>query len=533
MAFCFQLHDLFKSLSCADESDREPIPPSSFLNAVSRLNPMFEGNQQQDAHELFVLILSILGEVKIPSPPPPPPTENGSTASLENGGGRVEVHHHPVVAEKKTSSRKKVGKLLQNGLGGGGSSSSNSANTSSQLSNGSPSAIVSNGIIHVAASPSPSASNGQSSRNSSPAPPSASTTLPNFVKENFVGKSVMRMRCLECEASTFCTENFTYIDVPLQFEDPDEAEDLSPKDLFLKQIMMSETLRENNKYWCEECSRLNEAQRSVHFEALPKVMMLQLHRFTAAVSSKNYMSKINDYIPTPFTMSCFCTQCMPQTKSFSAAASSSVGNPNSPKHYYRLYAVIMHLGATLASGHYIAYVRASEHLYDYLQCQRGGTVERNKNKKGIMKFLRRSNDSKSSSTVTDSAGGGEGGNGSPSPGQSTCRSGNCCGIRSNFFSSLVDSLPPPPPSSSSSTSSFHQQRSIDSVDSCYSDAASVSSTAAAAAAAAAAESTSSADDYWLECDDETIQLITRKHFEEILGSRQGATTPYLLFYQKL
>ncbi len=43
------------------------------------------------------------------------------------------------------------------------------------------------------------------------------------------------------------------------------------QDLFLKQIMMSETLRENNKYWCEECSRLNEAQRSVQFELLPKV----------------------------------------------------------------------------------------------------------------------------------------------------------------------------------------------------------------------------------------------------------------------
>ena len=57
-----QLHDLFKSLSCADETadSREPIQPSSFLNAVSRFNPRFEGNEHQDAHELLLIILNIL-----------------------------------------------------------------------------------------------------------------------------------------------------------------------------------------------------------------------------------------------------------------------------------------------------------------------------------------------------------------------------------------------------------------------------------------------------------------------------------------
>ena len=109
------------------------------------------------------------------------------------------------------------------------------------------------------------------------------TLLPNFVKENFVGKSVRRTRCLECEASTYRPETFTNIDIPLTFdandghvpgsdqEGSDSQHDV--KDLFLKQIMASETLRENNKYWCSECSRLNEAQRSVQYEILPQVMV--------------------------------------------------------------------------------------------------------------------------------------------------------------------------------------------------------------------------------------------------------------------
>ena len=41
-----QLHDLFRNMSIFDEtpeSTREPIPPNNFLQAVGKLNPMFEG----------------------------------------------------------------------------------------------------------------------------------------------------------------------------------------------------------------------------------------------------------------------------------------------------------------------------------------------------------------------------------------------------------------------------------------------------------------------------------------------------------
>ena len=41
-----QLHDLFRHMSIFDETpenNREPIPPNNFLQAVGKLNPMFEG----------------------------------------------------------------------------------------------------------------------------------------------------------------------------------------------------------------------------------------------------------------------------------------------------------------------------------------------------------------------------------------------------------------------------------------------------------------------------------------------------------
>lgn len=505
-----QLHDLFKSLSGADEtsdSSRDPIPPSSFLTAVGRLNPMFEGNQQQDAHELLVMILNILEDIKITPPTPAP--------------AHAEVNHvsepPPPLPEKKGKGKKSK---LSNGL------SHNPAIQSAAHLNGSRDSVDSRNLTP---SPQPPLQQQQ------PAPEPV-----NFVKENFEGKSVMRTRCLECEHSTFRSEAFTNIDVPLTFEDEADADELSGQELFLKQIMMSETLRENNKYWCEECSRLNEAQRSVQFELLPKVMVLQLKRFTAATGSKSsYMSKINDYIPTPFSMSCFCTQCMPHTKAPTSFRHAHQGHSSKPKHHFRLYAVIMHLGATLASGHYIAYVRVSSQMWsEYQQCQRAaqcaqsvgpanghatGTQERNKanNKKGLLKFLRRKEDKapppqNGFSSHHDATDGGNGSGG----GSGTCRSAHCCGIRGNLLANMVEGL---------SLNSHYHQRSIDSTDSTNSE---MNSSSHPGHQGGHPSESSSEDDLWLECDDESIQVITRKQFEDLLHSKQGATTPYLLFYQK-
>jgi ubiquitin carboxyl-terminal hydrolase 1 len=358
----------------------------------------------------------------------------------------------------------------------------------------------------------------------------------------------MGTRCLECETSTYRSETFTNIDIPLTFDD--EEETLSVKDLFLREIMASETLRENNKYWCAECSRLNEAQRSVQYEVLPRIMVLQLKRFTAT-GNKNYMSKINDYIPTPLSMNCFCTECL------------QAGGKEQPKHHYRLYAVIMHLGATLASGHYIAYVRASDSTGDYLNCQRNSTVER-KNKKGILKYFSRSSDGgrssvgsgSNSSILTSTNGVSSSNSGSES---NVCRSLNCCGIRTlgqlsvTPESSGLNSLPPIGSSSSISgerNSIVHHhgqysQKMMDNKDlsndlmvmmsNGIGNSTSSNQKSGSIGSGSFSSSSSSTDieDVWLECDDDSISVITRKQFEEELSSKQSATTPYLLFYQRI
>jgi len=323
-------------------------------------------------------------------------------------------------------------------------------------------------------------------------------------------------------------------------------------ELFLSQILMSETLRENNKYWCEECVRLNEAQRSVEYDALPRIMVLQLKRFTAtttsssgrsSLSSGSYnMHKITDHIPTPFVLDCFCRHCR-----------QPPDGRKGKQHHYRLYAVIMHLGSTLLSGHYIAYVRASSEVAsDFSQCQRAaaevaaaiaargkregevataavatnGFSERQtikKKEKGILKFLRRKDESKSTTNLPNGVAaslvnGGGGGNGNEYdlqplvPRPEECASVHCCGIRA---ASLLAGCGQQGGCISPESASG---RSLED-----SDALVNGHTIGQAAD----------EDVWLECDDETITSMTRRHFESsVLASTKGSSTPYLLFYQK-
>ena len=262
----------------------------------------------------------------------------------------------------------------------------------------------------------------------------------NFVKDNFVGVGVMRTKCLECEASTYTKETFTNIDIPILGSQEAEEEESSPS-LFTSQILSSEILRSDNKYWCSECRRLNEAQRSVSYEVLPTVLVLQLKRFTT-VASKTYVSKLTDFIPTPFTLDCFCTEC-------------SRPGPGGGRHRYRLYSVILHLGASLASGHYIAYVRAGDTTVDYLQCKRPGSADTTKTskKRGLFKMF-----SKSSSLPVEAR---------PAVAPPVCPSLGCCGLKVTGGGGAPEGRSSP------------------------------------------AMEQGGGEDCWLECDDEQISVITR------------------------
>lgn len=59
-----RLHELLQTLHNAEQKGdlSEPFQPDAFLQALREVNPLFQGNQQQDAHELLVCFLDYLRE---------------------------------------------------------------------------------------------------------------------------------------------------------------------------------------------------------------------------------------------------------------------------------------------------------------------------------------------------------------------------------------------------------------------------------------------------------------------------------------
>ncbi|XP_037034268.1 ubiquitin carboxyl-terminal hydrolase 4-like [Bradysia coprophila] len=236
-----KLHELYTHLYRNEVGEStEAFHTETFLNAVQDVSSIFEGNQQQDAHEFLMCVLDIIRE-----------TCNSLTK---------------VVTECPD--------------------------------------IVANGFV-------------------------------DFFTENFEGITCSSTKCLSCETITEQKETMIDLSVPItSYKNIDQQED---PNLFIQNLCITrEQLRGENKYRCEECTGLTEAIRTVSYPKLPRLLIIQLKRFSGG------KKKINNYIPTPFNLQCFCSKCCTLSEA-------------EKHHSYRLYSVITHVGATISGGHYIAY----------------------------------------------------------------------------------------------------------------------------------------------------------------------------------
>lgn len=172
----------------------------------------------------------------------------------------------------------------------------------------------------------------------------------DFFSEDFEGVTVSTTKCLSCETETEQKETMIDIAIPISGHESLESLD-NPQAFFQSSCITKEYFRGDNKYRCEKCSAYTEAIRSISFEVLPRLLVVQLKRFSGG------MEKINSFIPTPFVLQCFCRKCC--------------ARPDDKKlHVYRLYSVITHVGATMSAGHYITYTSALDCYCDYLDCEK-------------------------------------------------------------------------------------------------------------------------------------------------------------------
>uniref|UniRef100_A0A8C8VQ96 Ubiquitin carboxyl-terminal hydrolase n=1 Tax=Pelusios castaneus TaxID=367368 RepID=A0A8C8VQ96_9SAUR len=177
-----------------------------------------------------------------------------------------------------------------------------------------------------------------------------------LVEKLFQGQLVLRTRCLECECFTERREDFQDISVPVQEDELSKAEESSeispePKTEMktlkwaISQFASVERIVGEDKYFCENCRHYTEAERSLLFDKMPEVITIHLKCFAAnglEYDCYGGLSKINTPLLTPLKLS---------LEEWSTKPTNDT---------YGLFAVVMHSGITISSGHYTASVKITD-----------------------------------------------------------------------------------------------------------------------------------------------------------------------------
>ncbi|KAJ2849320.1 hypothetical protein IWW36_002706 [Coemansia brasiliensis] len=108
----------------------------------------------------------------------------------------------------------------------------------------------------------------------------------------------------------------------------------------LRSFTRPESLSKGNRYKCESCKRLVDATKQMTVYQLPRILTLQLKRFSVFGGGK-----INRYVEFPLSL---------DMKSY-----ISKNSPESGSFEYNLYAVLVHSGGTCRSGHYYCFVKSA------------------------------------------------------------------------------------------------------------------------------------------------------------------------------
>ncbi len=105
-------------------------------------------------------------------------------------------------------------------------------------------------------------------------------------------------------------------------------------------LLKPEMMHDDNQYYCSNCAQKRDATRKTRLTELPPVLNLQLLRFVYDRSS-GYKKKLSTKIKF--------TEVLDLTK--------YTKDSDKEKSLYHLGAILMHVGKTCTSGHYMAQIK--------------------------------------------------------------------------------------------------------------------------------------------------------------------------------
>ncbi|KAG6849174.1 hypothetical protein H0H93_010739 [Arthromyces matolae] len=167
------------------------------------------------------------------------------------------------------------------------------------------------------------------SRSSSAGYPQQHDTL---VHRLFEGVLTSETRCLTCE--TVSSRDEAFLDLSIDIEQN------SSVTACLRQFSASEMLCHKNKFFCDSCCDLQEAEKRMKIKRLPNVLALHLKRFKYQEESQRYV-KLAYRVAFPFELRLFNT----------------VDEIDNADRLYYLFGIVVHIGNGPHHGHYVSIVK--------------------------------------------------------------------------------------------------------------------------------------------------------------------------------
>lgn len=161
----------------------------------------------------------------------------------------------------------------------------------------------------------------------------------NFIEDQFKGFMKSTIKCLTCDTKTSNIESF--LDFPIELINEDE--NINIQELF-NDYKQSEFLKGSNKFYCNQCNSLQEAERSVTIDMLPHILILHLKRFEYSEELGTNVKLFNKIV-YPLILD----------------VSSSMNCSNKVYKRYELTSVVVHMGVSSRHGHYISICKSSQY----------------------------------------------------------------------------------------------------------------------------------------------------------------------------
>lgn len=188
-----------------------------------------------------------------------------------------------------------------------------------------------------------------------------------WIHDIFQGYLVNQMKCLCCENVTVRRETFLDLSVDIERHTSIAA--------CLRAFESTELLRSGNKFFCDMCGCLQEAEKRLRIYQLPSVLMLHLKRF-------KYIERVGKSCRLPyrvvFPLQLRVVEHRPPRRGAPAGSPSSGRDAGAtgmeppsldseetsaaqpPSRLYELRSVVIHIGRDAGRGHYVTVVRSGD-----------------------------------------------------------------------------------------------------------------------------------------------------------------------------